>query len=180
MTYVMLANGFEEVEALTAVDIIRRANKEVSTVSVTPTLKVEGAHGITVMADKTIEEVSLTDADMVVLPGGMPGALNLRNCVKLCNALEKRASANLKIAAICAAPFILGELGILRGKRATCYPGFENKLDGAEVTGAMVEQDGNIITGKGPAAAMDFALTIAEVLAGKSVRDEVASGMLVK
>ena len=113
------------------------------------------------------------------IPGGMPGALNLRNDETLCAVLKKRASENLAVAAICAAPFILGELGILQDKRATCYPGFEDKLAGATVTGAMVERDGNIITGKGPAAAMEFALTIVEALAGKGVRDEVAGGMLV-
>ena len=165
MIYVMLANGFEEVEALTVVDVLRRANFDVQTVSIT--------------ADNIFTEVSLAESELVVLPGGMPGALNLRNDETLCAVLKKRASENLAVAAICAAPFILGELGILQDKRATCYPGFEDKLAGATVTGAMVERDGNIITGKGPAAAMEFALTIVEALAGKGVRDEVAGGMLV-
>ena len=110
----------------------------------------------------------------------MPGAVNLRNCHVLCEELKKRAEKNLPIAAICAAPFILGELGILKGKKATCYPGFEEKLTGAHATGTMVEKDGNIITGKGPAAAMEFALKIAELLTSKKQSDEVAAGMLCK
>lgn len=179
MIYVMLANGFEEVEALTVVDVLRRANFDVQIVSITHSFQVEGAHGVIVNADNIFTEVSLAESELVVLPGGMPGALNLRNDETLCAVLKKRASENLAVAAICAAPFILGELGILQGKRATCYPGFEDKLAGATVTGAMVEWDGNIITGKGPAAAMEFALTIVEALAGKGVRDEVAGGMLV-
>lgn len=179
MIYVMLANGFEEVEALTVVDVLRRANFDVQTVSITHSFQVEGAHGVIVNADNIFTEVSLAESELVVLPGGIPGALNLRNDETLCAVLKKRASENLAVAAICAAPFILGELGILQGKRATCYPGFEDKLAGATVTGAMVERDGNIITGKGPAAAMEFALTIVEALAGKGVRDEVAGGMLV-
>lgn len=179
MIYVMLANGFEEVEALTVVDVLRRANFDVQTVSITHSFQVEGTHGVIVNADNIFTEVSLAESELVVLPGGMPGALNLRNDETLCAVLKKRASENLAVAAICAAPFILGELGILQGKRATCYPGFEDKLAGATVTGAMVERDGNIITCKGPAAAMEFALTIVEALAGKGVRDEVAGGMLV-
>lgn len=180
MIYVMLADGFEEIEALTVVDVLRRANLDVQTVSVSHSFQVEGAHGVVVNADNIFTEISAAKSELVVLPGGMPGALNLRNEQALCAVLKERSSENLKIAAICAAPFILGELGILQGKRATCYPGFEDKLTGATVTGAMVEWDGNVITGKGPAAATDFALSIVEMLVGKNVRDEVANGMLLK
>ena len=178
MVYIMLAEGFEEIEALTVVDVVRRAEMETQTVSITHSNDVLGAHGIKVTADSLFTEVNIANSDMVVLPGGMPGALNLRNDTALCAVLRERANNSLPIAAICAAPFILGELGILKGKRATCYPGFEDKLEGATVTGAMVEHDGNVITAKGPAAAMDFALEIAEALAGKAKSAEVAKGML--
>lgn len=178
MVYIMLAEGFEEVEALTVVDVVRRAGVEAHTVSITHSNEVVGAHGIKVTTDSLFTEVNLATSELVVLPGGMPGALNLRNDSALCAVLKERANNNFPIAAICAAPFILGELGLLHNKRATCYPGFEDKLEGAECTGAMVEQDGNIITGKGPAAAMEFALKIAELLAGKAKSDEVAAGML--
>lgn len=178
MVYIMLANGFEEIEALTVVDVVRRAGLEALTVSISNSNEVKGAHSIRVAADILISEADLEESDLVVLPGGMPGALNLRNSEPLCLALKARASHNRPIAAICAAPFILGELGILDGKRATCYPGFEDHLHGAAHTGEMVEQDGNIITAKGPAAAADFALTIVEALCGKAKADEVAAGML--
>lgn len=180
MVYVILAEGFEEIEALTVVDVVRRAGVEVNMVSITSEKEVKGAHGIVVTADVLLSNTDLAASELVVLPGGMPGAVNLRNCRILCEELKKRAEKNLPIAAICAAPFILGELGILEGKRATCYPGFEEKLTGANTTGAMVEQDGNIITGKGPAAAMEFALKIAESLTSKKQSDEVATGMLCK
>ena len=180
MVYIMLADGFEEIEALTVVDIVRRAGIGINTVSITSDRKVTGAHGITVEADDIMSKTDLASSECVILPGGMPGAANLRSCNKLCQELERRANSRQPIAAICAAPFILGELGILKGKRATCYPGFENKLEGATFTGAMVEQDGFIITGKGPAAAMDFALKIAEAMTSKTISEEVARGMLYK
>ena len=176
MVYVILAEGFEEIEALTVVDVVRRAGVEVCMVSITS----KGAHGIVVAADVLLPNTDLAASEFVVLPGGMPGAVNLRKCHVLCEELNKRAEKNLPIAAICAAPFILGELGILKGKKATCYPGFEEKLTGAHATGTMVEKDGNIITGKGPAAAMEFALKIAESLTSKKQSDEVAAGMLCK
>ena len=180
MVYIALANGFEEIEALTVIDVIRRAGIDISSFSITSDKEVMGAHGITVIADCTLPKADLAKSEFVILPGGMPGAANLRNCAKLCQELTKRANNSQNIAAICAAPFILGELGILKNKRATCYPGFENKLEGCIYTGAMVEQDDNIITGKGPAAAMDFALKIVETMADKKTSDDIATGMLCK
>jgi len=180
MVYITLADGFEEIEALTVVDILRRAGIGINTVSITSDKKVTGAHGITVVADDIISKADLATSECVILPGGMPGAVNLRNCDKLCQELKRRANSGQLMAAICAAPFILGELGILKGKRATCYPGFENKLEEAVFTGAMVEQDGQIITGKGPAAAMDFALKIVETATSKTLCGEIALGMLYK
>lgn len=180
MVYITLADGFEEIEALTVVDIVRRAGIGINTVSITSDKKVTGAHGITIIADDVLSKADFATSECIILPGGMPGAANLRNCDRLCQELKIRANSGLPIAAICAAPFILGELGILKGKRATCYPGFENKLGESVFTGAMVEQDGPIITGKGPAAAMDFALKIVETITNKALCNEIASGMLYK
>lgn len=179
MIYVMIADGFEEIEALTVVDVLRRAGLDTRTVSITAKKEAEGAHGITIATDATLEAADFGECGLVVLPGGMPGALNLRKSGRLCDLLEKTHAAGKPIAAICAAPYILGELGMLEGRRATCYPGFESKLKGAECTGAFVERDGNIITGKGPAAALPFALAIVETLAGKGKAEEVARGMLL-
>lgn len=180
MVYVILAEGFEEVEALTVVDVVRRTGEEVQTVSITSGNDVTGAHGVTVKADVLMVDTDLRNSDMIVLPGGMPGALNLRNDATLCAVLRERAQKGRLIAAICAAPYILGELDILRDRKATCYPGFEDKLIGAEYTAAMVEHDGNIITAKGPAAAMSFALEIAATLTSVAKAKEVAEGMLYK
>ena len=180
MVYIMLAEGFEEVEALTVVAIVRRAGIEANTVSITSDNEVTGAHGIVVKADEIMADVDLRNSGLVVLPGGMPGALNLRNDATLCAVLKERAEKERPIAAICAAPYILGELGILRGKKATCYPGFEDKLLGATYTAAMVERDGNIITAKGPAAAMAFGFAIVELLGSVYKANEVAEGMLYK
>lgn len=178
MTYVMLAEGFEEIEALTVVDMLRRAGIETHTVSITHINEVAGAHGITVVADDLFTDISLATCDLVVLPGGMPGATNLRADETLCAVLRERAEKDLPIAAICAAPFILGELGILNGRRATCYPGFEGKLKGAHFTGGSVERDGNIITANGPASAAKFALEIIGLLSTGGNAKEVAKGML--
>lgn len=180
MNYVMLAEGFEEIEALTVVDMLRRAGIETRTVSITHTNEVTGAHGVTVVADDLFTDISLATCGLVVLPGGMPGAANLRADETLCAVLRERAQKNLPIAAICAAPFILGELGILIGRRATCYPGFEARLKGAHFSGADVERDGNIITANGPASAAKFALEIISLLSSRDNAGEVAKGMLYR
>ncbi len=178
MIHIILADGFEEIEALATADILRRAGLEVSTVSANASLQANGAHGIAVTCDCMLQDTDLDTSRLVVLPGGMPGALNLRKSTTLCDALQRRAAEGKLIAAICAAPYILGELGLLKGRRATSYPGFEDKLHGATCTGAGVEHDGNIITGRGPAAAIDFALKLAEITAGSQKAREVALGML--
>lgn len=177
--YVFLANGFEEVEALTAVDVLRRGGVRVVMVSVSPDEIIQGAHGISVLCDKNIENCDFFDADLLLLPGGMPGASNLSQNALLAKQLVDFAHEKKNLAAICAAPMVLGKLGLLKGKKATCYPGFETYLEGAEYTGALVEKDGNIITGKGPAAALKFALAVLEKLEGKEKAKEVADGMLV-
>ncbi len=176
--FVFLADGFEEIEALATVDVLRRAGVQVTTVSINHTEVVTGAHGIPVLADVMFEQAEYADADMLVLPGGMPGAANLDAHEGVCAALKAQAASGKWLAAICAAPMVLGHLGLLAGKKATCYPGFEGDLAGATYTAAPVEKDGNIITGKGPAVVLPFAYALAETLVGEEVVAQVKSGML--
>lgn len=173
-----LADGFEEIEALATVDVLRRAGVQVTTVSINPTGLVTGAHGIPVMADVLFEQAQYADADMLVLPGGMPGAANLDAHEGLRRLITAHAEAGKWLAAICAAPMVYGHMGLLSGRKATCYPGFEGELDGAAYTAAPVEKDGNIITGKGPAVVLPFAYTLAEVLVGEEIVAQVKAGML--
>ncbi len=177
--YVFFADGFEEVEAFTSVDVLKRAGLNVEMITVTPGEIVTGAHGIPVLCDKNIVNCDFFDADLVVLPGGMPGAATLGECDDLRRLVLRFAEQGKPIAAICAAPMVLGKLGLLKGRKATCYPGFEQYLEGAVCTGAMVEKDGNIITGKGPGAAMEVALAIVELLQGKEKVAELKEAMIV-
>ena len=174
---VFIADGFEEIEALTSVDLLRRGGVEVETVSVGGGLLREGAHRVTVTCDRELTAGALEGADMLVLPGGWPGAENLCREPLLRRALPAFAGQGKWIGAICAAPYALGDLGLLRGKKATCYPGFEEYLAGAEFTGALVEKDGNIITGRGPGAATEFALALVAALRGEAVSAEVRDGL---
>lgn len=176
MIYVFLADGFEEIEALTPVDVLRRAQAEVTTVGVTGTL-VRGAHGICVQSDIAMADFTPRDAEMLILPGGMPGTTNLEQCDALKQAVTQAALDGKYVAAICAAPSILGHLGILKGKRATCYPSFEEHLIGAEITSSAVEVDGNIITSKGAGTAADFAFELARLARGEACAREVRSSM---
>ncbi len=178
MVFVHLAEGFEEVEALTVVDVLRRGQVEVRTVSVTGEKVVNGSHGIPVCADILFEEADYEDCQMIVLPGGMPGAANLRDHRGLCDRIRAFRESGKGIAAICAAPMVLGSCGILEGGRATIYPGMEDELTGAEATGEDVTVWENIITGKGPGLAMAFALKVLETIRGRQVRDQVAEGLL--
>lgn len=174
-----LAPGFEEIEAISIIDVLRRAQLNVTSVSISGDLYVAGAHGITVEADKLLSEVTISDADMLILPGGMPGTKNLNVHEGLKNAIKGFAKEKKPLAAICAAPMILGQLGILEGKNATCYPGFESNLAGAHFTKKSVVQDGNIITGNGPGAAIKFALQIVTFLSGPELSEEVGKGMMI-
>jgi 4-methyl-5(b-hydroxyethyl)-thiazole monophosphate biosynthesis len=158
--YEFLATGFEELEALAPVDILRRGGQEVITVSVTGSLFVESSHGVTVKADLLFEDTDLGDADLLLLPGGMPGSKNLNVHEGVRAALTSHAAKKRLIGAICAAPMVLGSLGLLQGRRATCSPGFEIYLTGAEYTAELVTEDGNIITGEGPAASMPYAYAL--------------------
>lgn len=177
--YVFFADGFEEIEALTAVDVLRRAGLSVEIVSITPDEIVTGAHQVPILCDKNIVNCDFSDASLLLLPGGMPGAATLGECEDLCKQLLRFAEAGKPLAAICAAPMVLGRLGILQGRKATCYPGFEEYLEGATCTGALVEHDGNIITGRGPGAAMEFAMAVVELLCGADVVEELKAGMIV-
>ena len=178
--FVFLADGFEEIEALTPVDVLRRAGLSVRTVSVMDGQVVTGAHGVPVQADLLFDEVNPEDAEMLLLPGGMPGATNLDAHQGLGGLIVKFAEAGKPLAAICAAPLVFGNRGLLAGKKATCYPGFEGYLKGAEYTAAPVETDDNIITGKGPGAAMDFAFAIVEKYCGIDKVNELKQGMMVQ
>ncbi len=178
MIYVFLADGFEEVEALAPLDILRRASVAVQLVSITDDPIVEGAHGVQMVTDSLIADIDLGSADMLVLPGGLPGATNLDQCEALQKALVRQHAEGKMIAAICAAPLVLGHLGLLRGVRATCYPGFEGEMEGAVYTASLVERDGQFITGKGPGAAFEFGYTILESLGKKAEADALREGML--
>ena len=179
--YVFLADGFEDVEALIPVDVLRRGGVEVVTVSTTEFPLVESAHGVNIEADIQFEQSDYSDADLLMLPGGMPGASNLFAHEGVCQALLAQYEAGKKIAAICASPaVVLAPLGILDGKRATCYPGFEQALSKATYTGDLVTVDGQITTGEGPAAAFPYAYTILADLVDQATADQIAEGMRYK
>ena len=178
--FVFLADGFEEIEALTPVDILRRAGLSVKTVSVMDEQVVAGAHGVPVLADVMFDEVNAEDAEMILLPGGLPGATNLDAHQGLSQMILDFAKEEKPLAAICAAPLVFGNRGLLEGKKATCYPGFETYLKGAQYTAALVEKDGNFITGKGPGAAMEFAFAMVEKYFGMDKVNELKQGMMIQ
>lgn len=178
--FVFLAEGFEEIEALTPVDVLRRAGLVVQTVSIMDEQVVAGAHGVPVLADKMFAEINPEDAEMILLPGGLPGATNLDAHEGLGQLISDFAKAEKPLAAICAAPLVFGNRGLLQGKKATCYPGFETYLQGAEYTAALVEKDANFITGKGPGAAMEFAFAIVERYCGIDKVNELKQGMMIQ
>lgn len=161
MLHLFLATGFEEIEAITTLDILRRCGLNVQTVTITGTRLIHGAHGIPIMTDCLFRKSLLEDSEGLILPGGMPGAENLLRHEGLRKSLIAHNAKGTLIAAICAAPMVLGRNGLLEGRRATCYPGFESHLKGANLSEEMVVSDGNIITGRGPAAAVPFAFAIA-------------------
>ena len=181
--FVFLADGFEDVEALIPIDVLRRGGVEVTTVSVVEESSiVTSAHGVQVVADciygDDISDDDLRDADLVLLPGGMPGAKNLYDHDGVGQAVLQQHKAGRWLAAICAAPaVVLGQLGVLRGRKATCYPGFEQLLNGATYTGDLCTQDGHIITAEGPAAAFPFAYKLLALLTNDQTAQQVAEGM---
>lgn len=177
-SYIFLARGFEEIEALTVLDVMRRAGMDVKTVSITDSHSVTGAHGLTVKADLLYDKTDFITPEWLILPGGMPGATNLSQFAPLNTLLINQAQAG-KIAAICASPgVVLGPLGILDGKEATCYPGFEDKMPDAIHRDAPVIALDRIITANGPSSALRFALAIVANSMGENVAQEVGSAML--
>lgn len=180
MIYIFLADGFEEIEALTPVDVFRRANLPTTTVSIMESRTVMGSHNIPVTADKLFAEVDLSDADLLLLPGGMPGTKHLGECKKLCSAVTAHAAAGKPIAAICAAPSVLGKLGLLSGKVATCYPGFEDALIGATVSEKKVVRDGNTVTAAGMGVALDFSLECLRLLGHADAANQIRKGVIAE
>lgn len=176
---IFLANGFEEIEALTPVDVLRRAEVKVTTVSISNSLEVNGSHQITVKADTTFDRMDFSEVSTIVLPGGMPGAKNLKNHAKLNDLLIQFSKEGKLIGAICAAPIIPGALGLLKDKNATCYPGFEDQLIDARPTDQLTVYDGNLLTGKAAGASMRFALQLVELICGKEKASEIANSMFV-
>lgn len=179
-SFVFLAAGFEEIEALTAIDVMRRAGMNVQTVSITSALQVKGAHGVTVNADLLFDNTLFSNPEWLVLPGGMPGASNLYEFGPLQGLLKSQVeSKDGRIAAICASPaVVLGQLGLLKGEKATCYPGFENMVEGATMVDEPVVVSNKFVLGNGPAYALPWALTIVMEALGQEASAKVASGML--
>lgn len=175
MVYTFLAEGFEEVEALMVVDILRRAKIDTYTVSITDKYQVVSSHNVEVKADLKLDEVDFDKAEMIFLPGGIPGTPNLAaNDILMKNILDFNKKGK-KLAAICAAPSIFGELRILEGKTASCYPGYEDKLKGATYKREKVITDGNITTGRGLGSAVDLGLELVAIIKGRKTADDIAA-----
>jgi 4-methyl-5(b-hydroxyethyl)-thiazole monophosphate biosynthesis len=175
--FIFLADGFEEIEAIVPIDIFRRAEIEAVTISVSSSKLVRGAHNISVFVDRLFSETDFTENDLLYLPGGMPGTKNLDEHQGLKNLLEKQANEKKNIAAICAAPSILGKMGLLKGKEAICYPGFENQLTGAILSNDKLVTSAFISTAKGAGVAIEFALKLVENLKGKQIAEKVAASI---
>ena len=171
---VFFAEGYEEIEALTVVDLTRRAGIETWMVSITEEKNVTGSHGITVSMDKILKEVDFKEVDMIVLPGGLPGTLNLEACEPLMEQVKEFDKNGKYISAICAAPTVFGHLGLLNGKKACCYPSMEDGLVGAEVTYEPTAEAEHILTSRGMGTAIDFGLQIIGRFQGKDAADEMA------
>lgn len=180
-SYVFLAEGFEEVEALTPVDVLRRAGMPVKTVSITASRQVTGAHGVTVTADLIYDNGLFRNPAWLILPGGMPGATNLHEFAPLQGLLRSQFdSKDGRIAAICASPaVVLGQMGLLKGRDATCYPGFENLMEGATPVSERVVVDDKFVLGCGPAIALKWSLAIVAKELGQEKADSIATGMLL-
>ena len=176
---ILLADGHEEVEALTVVDYARRAGLRADMISITDQLMVTGAHGIKITADILLEEAQEEPYDLIALPGGITGMQNLSDSQAVLKLLQTQDKEGRYVAAICAAPCVLEKAGLLAKRKGTCYPGFENGLSLAEYKTDLVVQDGNLITSRGPATAVYFALYIVETILGQKKRAEVEEGILL-
>ncbi|MCQ2531487.1 MAG: DJ-1/PfpI family protein [Saccharofermentans sp.] len=170
---VFIADGTEEVECLTTVDILRRANIETQLVSITNSRTTVSSHNVTVVADYTFDEANYDDSDMLFIPGGMPGTTHMSEHEGLAELIKKFASEGKKISAVCAGPSVIGKLGLLDGKKATCFPGWEDKLIGATCTGEGVVTDGIFTTGRGLGFSIDLALELVKILEGQELADDI-------
>lgn len=178
--FIFLATGFEEIEALGTADILRRGGVRVSTISINGETRVMGAHNIPVIADYLFEEADFSVADALILPGGIPGSNHLNTCTRLKELILEKNKENIILGAICAGPMVLGGLGSLKGRKATCFPNFEPTMIGAIPTDNGVEQDGNIITCQGPGFVFEFGLSLLKVLRDDEIAGEVADALLVR
>jgi 4-methyl-5(b-hydroxyethyl)-thiazole monophosphate biosynthesis len=174
---VPLADGCEELEAVTIIDLLRRAGIEVVTAGLKPGI-VSASRGVQLVPDLTLDVALQDDYDMVVLPGGMPGAAHLKDDPRIIGLLKKMAAAGQYTAAICAAPMVLAEAGVLKGKQATSYPGFLDAVSDVTLSSAAVVQDGKVLTSRGPGTAMDFALALVEVLTSADTRQQVETALV--
>ena len=179
MVYIFLAEGFEEVEALTVIDYLRRAGVDIKSVSINSSTDVKGAHGVTVKSDMTITDADFDACEMIILPGGLPGTTYLGQCSELVSQIRKFASEGKRTAAICAAPTVFGKAGILVGKKATCYPSLEADLTGAEYVTDTVVTDGAVTTSRGPRTAVYFALELIKILKGEDVMKNISEDILL-
>lgn len=177
---IFMADGCEEIEGLTVVDVLRRAQIEITMISITGKKEVTSSHQVTFMADALSKEVDYAKLDGIVLPGGMPGTLNLGADATVNDVILEFAKAGKLVSAICAAPSVLGAAGLLEGKQATCYPGFEEKLVGAVITEKEVVVDGNIITSRGMGTAIPFALEIVRYLKGDAAAEEIRKAIIYR
>lgn len=177
--YLFLAEGFEESEAVITLDVLRRGGLNVKSVSITGELIVTGGHQISLVADDLFENINFDDAQILILPGGMPGTLNLQKFEPLIALIKAFDQEKRYIAAICAAPLILGQLGLLEGEQATCYPGFENQLTGAELVDNKTIISHHLVTSRGVVSALEFALAIVRLLQGEDLYQQTAKGLLL-
>ena len=175
---IFMADGCEEIEGLTVVDIVRRAKMDITMISISSKREVTSSHKVTFLADKLLDEVNYDELDAIVLPGGMPGTTRLGANATVNEVIQTFASKGKLVAAICAAPSVLGAAGILNGKRATCHPGFEEKLTGALTSTDAVVRDGNIITSRGMGTAILFALEIVRYFADDETVEQVKTGLV--
>jgi 4-methyl-5(b-hydroxyethyl)-thiazole monophosphate biosynthesis len=176
--YVFFANGTEEIEGLTVIDLLRRAGIKVESVSIEENLEVMGSHEILIKTDRGFSDIVFDDADMLVIPGGMPGTMNLLACQELQKLINEFHQEGKMLAAICAAPIVLGASGVLKGKRATCYPGYEDRLVGASYVDQPVVCDGNIITSRGLGTAIEFSLAIIEHFCGSEKAEQIGKAII--
>jgi 4-methyl-5(b-hydroxyethyl)-thiazole monophosphate biosynthesis len=178
-TMILLANGYEEIEALTVVDYLRRAEISIDLVSITGNLETISAHQVHILADKLIEDIELEEYDAVITPGGIPGSTNLAENDKVTALLQSFYQGNKLVASICASPLALEAAGLAEKVKGTCYPGFEGQIHFKEFSEERVVKDGNVITSRGPATTSYFALAIIEELAGKETAEKVKNGTLM-